>query len=78
MVKSDLVSEILKLDAVDREYIRDVLNSSLESDAACGLTPEEQAVILRRLEDFRKDPASFLSWEQVQAQLAEQRGRKRA
>ncbi|HVX87190.1 MAG TPA: addiction module protein [Phycisphaerae bacterium] len=38
----------------------------------------EQAVLLRRLEDFRKNPESFLTWEQVKVQLAEQRARKRA
>ncbi|MGN6369574.1 MAG: addiction module protein [Phycisphaerae bacterium] len=78
MVKSDLVAEVLKLDPTEREYLRDVLNASLEKDVPCELTAEEQATILRRLEDYRKNPDSFLSWDQVKAQLAEQRNRKRA
>ena len=73
MVRNELIQEILTLDTSERELIRDVVLASLSDDLPAQLSPNDQAEILRRMENFDKNPESFLSWEQVKAKLAEQR-----
>jgi len=73
MVRNELIEEILKLDTADREYIRDVVLASLTDDLPPQLSPEDQKEILRRIEEYDTDPSKFVSWEEVKAQLAQQR-----
>ena len=77
MVRNDLIQEILKLASSDREYIRDVVMASLSDDLPAQLSPDDQREVLRRLEAFDNHPETFLSWEQVQCRLAEQRTGRR-
>jgi hypothetical protein len=73
MVRNDLIREILGLDSTDREYIRDVVMASLSDDLPAQLSPDDQKVLLQRIDAFEKHPETFWTWEQVKAKLAEQR-----
>jgi putative addiction module component (TIGR02574 family) len=75
MVRNELIQEILQLDTLHREYIRDVILASL-SDEPSQLSPDEQAELQRRIEAYDKNPEGYLTWEQVKEKLAEQRARR--
>ena len=73
MVKNELISEILKLDASDREYVLDVVTASLSDDLPPQLSPDDQKEILRRIEEFDRNPEAFIPWSEIKARLAAQR-----
>jgi putative addiction module component (TIGR02574 family) len=73
MVRNELIQEILQLDSADREFIRDLVSASLTDDLPPQLSPDDQAEMLRRIEQYDKDPSKFESWEQVKERLAQQR-----
>jgi len=78
MVRNELVQQILALTTTDREYIRDVVLASLSDELPPQLSPADQKKLLRRIDSYHKNPASFLSWKKVKTQLAKQRaGRSR-
>ena len=77
MVRNELIQEILALETADLELIHDVVVARLSDDLPPKLSPEDQQEMLRRIEAYDKDPASFLSWDEVKAKLAAQRAGNR-
>jgi putative addiction module component (TIGR02574 family) len=73
MVRNELIEEILRLDASDREYVRDVVMASLTEDLPPQLSPAEQQEVVRRVQAYDANPQSYLTWEHVKGQLAAQR-----
>ena len=73
MTMKDLISEVLKLNPDERRYVGDLALSSLGEGDRSWLTAAEQQHISERLQAYEKNPTSFLSWDDVKAQLAKQR-----
>lgn len=63
-----LLSDILKLSVPERiQLVQDVWDSIAVVPEPLEFTEEEKQEFDRRLEAYRKDPDSAISWEQVRA-----------
>ena len=71
MTRSELVAELLKLDAEERLQAAEELWESVANgpDAPHGLSDEQVAEIERRIEEHERDPSSAIPWEVVRARL---------
>lgn len=69
MSKNEILQELAKLTPEDRSEIRARLNEldGVEDDDA--LTPEEEALIEKRLADIEKNPNKFIPWSKAKTQL---------
>ena len=71
---SVVLEEALKLPPPERLRIADALYDSVEQDPnAFPLTEEQKKELERRLEDYRSDPGSGSSWEDVRARYLARR-----
>ncbi len=65
---SVVLEEALKLPPPERVRIADALYDSVEQDPnAFPLNEEQKKELERRLEDYRKNPGTGSSWEEVKA-----------
>ncbi|MBP6002481.1 MAG: addiction module protein [Pyrinomonadaceae bacterium] len=63
---STLFDEALKLPNAERRKLADDIYDSLQKPQdGFYLTPEQEAELARRLEDYEKNPGGNLSWEEV-------------
>jgi putative addiction module component (TIGR02574 family) len=71
MTRSELVAELLKLDAEERLQAAEELWESVANDqeGPSGLSDEQLAEIERRIEEHERDPSSAIPWEVVRARL---------
>ena len=69
-MKKISLSEILELSAAERiELVTTISDGIEEVPAPTELTQEQKEELDRRMEDFRKDPASGIPWEEVRAKI---------
>jgi hypothetical protein len=73
MVRNELIEEIFRLDASDREYLRDVVIASLAENLSPQLSQVEHGEEMRRVEAYDANPQSFVSWDHLKGQIASQR-----
>ena len=67
---SVILEEALKLPVAERRKLADDLYESIESSPeAFSLTPEQEAELARRIEDYEKNPGGNFSWEEVEAEV---------
>ena len=63
---SVLFEEAMKLSAPERRKLADDLYESIESSPeAFRLTPEQEAELERRIEDYEKNPGGTRTWEEI-------------
>ena len=63
---SILFEQALKLPAAERRKLADDLYESIESSVeAFRLTPEQEAELTRRIEDYEKNPGGGRTWEEI-------------
>jgi putative addiction module component (TIGR02574 family) len=70
MSKAGILEQIAKLTPVERDEIRQRLDE-LEEDA---LTPEESALIDKRIAEHDSNPESAIKWNEFKAQLDQKFG----
>ena len=66
MSLTEILAEIPKLSFAERQ---EVIRRTLELEDA-DLTPEEQAILDKRLEDFRRNPNSGISADQLKSEVS--------
>jgi hypothetical protein len=71
MSKAEILEQIAKLTQVERDQIRQKLDE-LGEDA---LTPEEWALIDKRIAEHNSNPASAIKWNEFKARLDQKFGR---
>jgi putative addiction module component (TIGR02574 family) len=72
----DRLPEVLKLTKAEQVELYGELSDLLaRSDSWGELSPEVIAELDRRMEEFRHDPSTGKTWEQVKARLAEGKSR---
>jgi putative addiction module component (TIGR02574 family) len=64
---TEILAEIPKLSFAERQ---EVIRRTLELEDA-DLTPEEQAILDKRLEDFRRNPNSGISADQLKSEVSQ-------
>ena len=71
MTRSELVAELLKLDAEERMQAAEELWESVTNDPAAphGLSDEQVKEIERRIEEHERDPSTAIPWDVVRARL---------
>jgi putative addiction module component (TIGR02574 family) len=77
MSKAEILDGISRLKPHERDEIRrklDELDADEWNDAEDRLTPEELALIDKRLAEHEADPKSAIPWEKFRTQLAEKVG----
>lgn len=63
---SVLLEQALKLPVAERRKLADDLYESIESPkSGFRLTPEQEAELARRIEDYEKNPGGGRSWEEI-------------
>ena len=63
---SVLLEQALKLPEAERRKLADDLYDSIESSReAFRLTPEQEAELTRRIEDYEKNPGGGRTWEEI-------------
>jgi putative addiction module component (TIGR02574 family) len=67
MSLTEILAEIPKLSFAERQ---EVIRRTLELEDA-DLTPEEQAILDKRLEDFRRNPNSGISADQLKSEVSQ-------
>lgn len=68
----DRLPEVLKLTKAEQVELYGELSDLLaQSDSWGDLSPEVIAELDRRMEEYRRDPSTGRTWEQVKARLAE-------
>ena len=70
MSKAEILEQITKLTQVERDEIRQRLDE-LEEDA---LTPEEWALIDKRIAEHESDPESAIKWDEFKTRLDQKFG----
>lgn len=66
---SVLLEQALKLPIAERKKLADDLYESIErSSEAVRLTPEQEAELARRIEDYEQNPGGNFNWEEVEAE----------
>ena len=66
MTKEAIIEEVRKLSLEDRRDLAAVIEESIvEETGARELTPEQEAELHRRVEQYRRQPDDVLTWEQV-------------
>ena len=66
---SVILEEALKLPISERRKLADDLNESIEaSPEAFRLTTEQEAELIRRIEDYEQNPGGNFSWEEIEAE----------
>ncbi len=66
------LEEALKLPITERiKLVDDIWDSINVSPDAVSISPEQQAELARRLEDYEKNPGGNFSWEEVKAEAVE-------
>lgn len=64
-----ILEEALKLPIPERiKLVDDIWDSINSSPGAVEITPEQQAELARRLEDYETNPDGNFSWEEVKAE----------
>ena len=70
MTKDAIIEEAKKLSLADRQELAAVIEESIaEETDEWGLTPEQEAEIFRRLDEYERDPSIALTQEQFDEQL---------
>jgi putative addiction module component (TIGR02574 family) len=67
MSLTEILAEIPKLSFAERQ---EIIRRTLELEDA-DLTPEEQAILDKRLEDFRRNPNSGISADQLKFEVSQ-------
>ena len=67
MSLTEILAEIPKLSFAERQ---EVIRRTLELEDA-DLTPQEQAILDKRLEDFRRNPNSGISADQLKSEVSQ-------
>ena len=67
MSLTEILAEIPKLSFAERQ---EIIRRTLELEDA-DLTPEEQAILDKRLEDFRRNPNSGISADQLKSEVSQ-------
>ena len=67
MSLTEILAEIPKLSFAERQ---EIIRRTLELEDA-DLTPEEQAILDERLEDFRRNPNSGISADQLKSEVSQ-------
>ncbi len=63
---SVILEEALKLPVAERRKLADDLYESIESSPeAFRLTPEQEAELARRIEDYEKNPGVGRTWQEI-------------
>jgi len=63
---SVLLEQALRLSIAERQKLADDLYESIESSPEpFRLTPEQEAELTRRIEDYKKNPGGGRSWEEI-------------
>lgn len=63
---NQLLEQAIRLPPVERRKLADDIYDSLEkSDHGLLLTPEQEAELTRRLEEYEKDPSGNFTWEEI-------------
>jgi putative addiction module component (TIGR02574 family) len=71
MKSTPLLSEALALPVPDRiALVEAIWESIAESGEVLALSPEQEAELDRRMEEYRKNPDSGIPWNTVKAELA--------
>ena len=66
MTKEAIIEAVRKLSLEDRRDLAAVIEESIvEETGARELTPEQEAELHRRVEQYRRQPDDVLTWEQV-------------
>ena len=70
MSKIEILAELPKLNMADRREIFDRICEMEERDLLNGnATPEEKALLDRELEEYRRNPETGSTWDEVQARI---------
>jgi putative addiction module component (TIGR02574 family) len=70
MTRSELVAELLKLDAEERlQAAEELWESVAKADALHGLSDEQLKEIESRIEEHERDPSTAIPWEVAKAEL---------
>ena len=67
MSLTEILAEIPKLSFAERQ---EIIRRALELEDA-DLTPQEQAILDKRLEDFRRNPNSGISADQLKSEVSQ-------
>jgi putative addiction module component (TIGR02574 family) len=67
MSLTEILAEIPKLSFAERQ---EIIRRTLELEDA-DLTPQEQAILDKRLEDFRRNPNSGISADQLKSEVSQ-------
>ena len=67
MSLTEILAEIPKLSFAERQ---EIIRRTLELEDA-DLTPEKQAILDKRLEDFRRNPNSGISADQLKSEVSQ-------
>ena len=66
---NQILAQALKLPAAERrELAYNLLDSIDAAEEDVFLTPEQEAEITRRLEDYEKNPGGNFTWEEIEAE----------
>ena len=64
-----ILEEALKLPISERRKLADDLYESIESSPdGFRMTPEQEAELERRIEDYEQNPGGNFSWEEIEAE----------
>ena len=70
MSKMEILAELPKLELADRREIFDRICEMEERDLLTGgATDEEQALLDRELEEYRRNPEAGSNWQEVEARI---------
>jgi putative addiction module component (TIGR02574 family) len=70
MSKTEILAELPKLAAAERREIFDSICEMEERDLLNGgATPEEKALLDRELEEYRRNPHTGATWDEVVARI---------
>lgn len=68
--KKELFSEILELSVSERiQLVQDIWDSIAQLPDSLQLREDQKAELRRRLEEYRANPDSAISWEELKAQI---------
>jgi putative addiction module component (TIGR02574 family) len=75
LMMTDLIAAVKALPIEEQREIADELTEHLENLEADDITPEQAAILDRRLKSIREHPERLIDWEDIKAEIAKKRTR---
>jgi putative addiction module component (TIGR02574 family) len=69
MTKETVIAEALKLDMAERVAVSEAIADSIAQEQNWGLSGEQEAELMRRLEAYKRNPQNVLTQQEVDEYL---------